>query len=94
MMSMFNLHQFYTLGYVYIRMYIYIYTFIYIRIFMYIYINLCTSFQFYVVLYRAKIHPWAICGDLDEEILLEIYNTIAIVIHTSYLSQQPGMLEY
>jgi len=46
------------------------------------------------VLYRARIHPWALCGDLDEVILREIYNTIAIVINTSYLSQQPGNSYY
>jgi hypothetical protein len=51
-------------------------------------------FNVTLVLYRARVHPWAICGDLDEEILLEIYNTIAIVIHSSYLSQQPGNSYY
>ena len=42
------------------------------------------------VLYRTKIHPWALCGDVSDEILLELYEAVVVVIYSSYLSQSPG----
>ena len=42
------------------------------------------------MLYRSKIHPWAVCGDLTDDILFELYETIVVVIYSSYLSQKPG----
>lgn len=42
------------------------------------------------MLYRTKIHPWALCGDISDEVLLELYEAIVTVIYSSYLSQQPG----
>ena len=56
------------------------------------FVELRSHFLFFIfsVLYRSRIHPWAVCGDVSDEILLELYNTIVIVIYSSYLSQQPG----
>jgi formamidopyrimidine-DNA glycosylase len=40
------------------------------------------------VLYRAEVHPWALCGQLDVATSRELYRAIATVISSSYLSQQ------
>lgn len=55
-----------------------------------------TSDVLNTVLYRTRIHPWALCGYISEEILYELYESIAIVIQSSYLSQQlyyPGLVD-
>lgn len=47
-------------------------------------------FPFSAVLYRTRIHPWALCGDVSDDVLFELYEAIVTVIYSSYLSQQPG----
>jgi hypothetical protein len=49
---------------------------------------------FIAVLYRTRIHPWALCGDVSDDVLFELYEAIVTVIYSSYLSQQPGDAYY
>jgi hypothetical protein len=39
--------------------------------------------------YRCRIHPFALCGDLDEQAWREICQSILLVIRSSYAKQRP-----
>lgn len=39
------------------------------------------------VLYQSKIHPWAVCGDITEEMSRSLHESIADIVATSYKLQ-------
>ena len=42
-------------------------------------------------LYRARVHPFARVGDLDEEMIADLYTEIRDISNHSFASQQEGM---
>ena len=42
------------------------------------------------VLYLSKVHPWAVCGEIDQATWMSIYDAIVSIINKSYYSQMQG----
>lgn len=41
------------------------------------------------ILYRSRLHPWAVCGDLDDTAWKDLHFHIVSVIEASYATQSP-----